>query len=76
VNIDYLPVIGERTDNTNNAFSIGLDVETGGHVFQMFFSSTRWHTEDYALARNESRFFKNDIRFGFNINRLFWLGSR
>jgi len=76
MNIDYLPVISERTDNTNNAFSIGLDVETGGHVFQMFFSSTRWHTEDYALARNESRFFENNIRFGFNINRMFWLGSR
>lgn len=75
INIDYLPVIGERTDNTDNTFSIGLDVETGGHVFQMFFASTRWHTEDYAIARNESQFFENEIRFGFNINRVFGLGG-
>lgn len=75
LNIEYLPVIGDRNFNTNNAFSVGVDIETGGHVFQLFLASTKWHLEQYTLARNSNEFFENEFRFGFNVNRIFKIGG-
>lgn len=72
---EYYPVISERNDNTKNAFAFSISVETGGHVFQMFFATANWHTEQYIIARNRDNFFEGDFRFGFNVNRLFFLGK-
>jgi hypothetical protein len=70
---EYHPIIGEKNRNTNNAFSMGLNIQTGGHVFQLFFASTRWHLEQYAMAQNSEQFWAGDFRFGFNVNRIFGL---
>jgi hypothetical protein len=70
---EYYPVIGDRNDGTKNAFSLGLNIETGGHVFQLFFTSTEWHLEQYVLANNRHQFWAGDFRFGFNVNRIFGL---
>ncbi len=70
---EYYPIIGEKNPNTNNAFSLGLNIQTGGHVFQLFFASTRWHLEQYAMAQNSEQFWAGDFRFGFNVNRIFGL---
>lgn len=70
---EYYPVLSERADGTSNAFSMGLNIETGGHVFQLFFTSTRWHLEQYILADNREQFWAGDFRFGFNVNRVFSL---
>lgn len=70
---EYYPIIGERNPDTNNAFSLGLNIQTGGHVFQLFFASTRWHLEQYAIADNRDQFWAGDFRFGFNVNRIFGL---
>lgn len=69
--LEYLPVLGNRSDGTTDAAAIGLDIETGGHVFQLFFTSTQWMTEQHVIARTTDDFFKGDFRFGFNINRVF-----
>ncbi len=68
---EYYPVISKRADNTKNTFSLGLNIETGGHVFQLFFTSTEWHLEQYVLATNREQFWAGDFRFGFNVNRVF-----
>ncbi len=72
---EYLPVFGARSDDTADAFSLGLDIETGGHVFQLFFTTSQWLTEQHVVARNADRFFAGDFRFGFNVNRVFRLGG-
>lgn len=69
--VEYLPVIGDRTTGTTDAFSVGVDIETGGHVFQLFLTSTHWTTEQHTIARNRNEFFKGDFRLGFNVNRVF-----
>lgn len=69
--VEYLPVIGDRTTGTANAFSVGVDIETGGHVFQLFLTSAQWTTEQHTIARNQNEFFKGDFRLGFNVNRVF-----
>lgn len=70
---EYFPVLGDRNPNTKNAFTLGLDIQTGGHVFQLFFTSSSWHLEQYVLAQNNDQFWAGDFRFGFNINRVFGL---
>ncbi len=68
---EYIPVFGDRSDGTTDAFSVGAEIETGGHVFQLFFTSSQWMTEQHTLARNTDDFFGGDIRWGFNVNRVF-----
>ena len=75
VQVEYLPVLGARSDGTTNALSVGLDIETGGHVFQLFFTTSQWLTEQHVIARNTEAFFEGDFRFGFNVNRVFRLGG-
>ena len=70
---EYYPVFGNKNPGTKNAFSLGLNIRTGGHVFQLFFASTRWHLEQYVIANNDEKFWAGDFRFGFNVNRIFGL---
>ncbi len=70
---EYYPVIGERPEDTVNSFSLGLNIKTGGHVFQLFFASTRWHIPQFIITRNDNNFWTGDFRFGFNVNRVFGL---
>ena len=65
------PVSDMQKRDTNIA--IGIDVETGGHVFQMFFTTSRALNDQYLLAMDNGNFFNREFRFGFNINRLFGL---
>lgn len=73
ITFEYLPVIGDRSPGTKNHFALGYEIETGGHVFQMFFMSGKWFTEQHLLARTNTNFFEGDFRLGFNINRVFGL---
>ncbi|HEX6982244.1 MAG TPA: DUF5777 family beta-barrel protein [Balneolaceae bacterium] len=70
---EYYPVLGDRPAGAQNAFSLGLNIQTGGHVFQLFLTSTEWHLEQYILLNNDNQFWAGDFRFGFNINRVFGL---
>lgn len=70
---EYLSILGDRNPDTKNAMSIGLNIDTGGHIFQLFLSSTQWHSESFIMANNKDTFWKGDFRFGFNIHRFFGL---
>ncbi len=54
-----------------NALSIGFDIETGGHVFQLHFTNTQAMFESAFISQNTGKFFGGDIFFGFNITRTF-----
>ena len=70
---EYIPVLGERNDQTEDAISLSFDIETGGHVFQLFFTTSQSMTEQHVVARNRDDFLNGDIRFGFNVHRVFSL---
>lgn len=72
---EYYPVLGERSQDTQNSFAIGVNIETGGHVFQLFLKSSNWHTEQHIISQTFDDFWDGDIRFGFNVNRIFRLGK-
>ena len=58
---------------TNDVFSVGFDIETGGHVFQLHFTNSIMSVEKAFLTEVQDDFFDGDIHFGFNISRTFQL---
>ncbi len=54
-----------------NAVLLGLDIETGGHVFQLSLSNSRGMLEKELAAETTGDILKGDINFGFNITRSF-----
>ncbi len=54
-----------------NSLSTGVDIETGGHVFQLIFSNSQGMIPPYYLAKTSGDWGKGDIYFGFNITRIF-----
>lgn len=58
-----------------NSFAVGVEIETGGHVFQLQLTNARAMLEKGFIAENTSDFFSGDIRLGFNISRAFQIGK-
>ncbi|MBT1703649.1 DUF5777 family beta-barrel protein [Chryseosolibacter indicus] len=56
-----------------NTLGFGIDIETGGHVFQIVMTNTRGLTERAFLTETEGDFGDGDIHFGFNVTRTFQL---
>ncbi len=69
----YYQVPGFQMPNTTNSFSLGVDIETGGHVFQLHFTNSRGMTERTFISETAGKWGKGDILFGFNISRVFTL---
>jgi hypothetical protein len=56
-----------------NPLSIGFDIETGGHVFQLLFTNSYGIIEKGFIGETTGQWKKGDIHFGFNISRVFTL---
>ena len=69
--IDYHPVLSGKQSLTNDPLSLGFDIETGGHVFQLHFSNATGMNEKEFVTNTTGNFWKGDIRFGFNLSRVF-----
>ncbi len=54
----------------NNPLSIGFDLETGGHVFQLHFSNAQSMNENLFLSRGNGDWGDGDFFFGFNLSRV------
>ena len=71
-NIDYSHHLNRLNNSTKkNVLSLGVDMETGGHVFQLLFSNTQASDEAGVLTTAEGDWLKGDVFFGFNILRVF-----
>jgi hypothetical protein len=55
----------------NNPLSLGIDIETGGHVFQLYFSNASALHPGKFLMNQNNNFFAGTIQFGFSIMREF-----
>ena len=60
-----------KPDFYNNPLSVGLDIETGGHVFQLLFTNSQSMTESGYLTSASGDWGKGDFFFGFNLYRVF-----
>jgi hypothetical protein len=72
----YYQIPGYKLTGTSNALSIGVDIETGGHVFQLHFTNSQGMNERTFIAETTGKWQKGDILFGFNISRVFTLGKK
>ena len=71
INADYFIPIGDRKDNYKNSLAIGIDYETGGHVFQVMLANSQGPYE-YTFIENANGDFSSGILYlGFNISRSF-----
>ena len=71
-NIDYSYHLNRLKNSIEkNVLSVGVDMETGGHVFQLLFSNTQASDEAGVLTGAEGDWLKGDVFFGFNILRVF-----
>jgi len=55
----------------NDVLSFGIDIETGGHVFQLLFSNTQTIDDVSVMTDAEGSWKNGKIYFGFNILRVF-----
>lgn len=56
-----------------NSLSVGFDIETGGHVFQVHFTNSTGLFERAFITETTNRWEKGRIHYGFNISRVFTL---
>lgn len=76
ITFDYHHPFGNQNASFTNPTSIGVDIETGGHVFQLQFSNATGMNERAFITQTTGNFLKGDIRFGFNLSRMFQLGKK
>ncbi len=74
--LDYHHPLGKMPFGNKSPLSAGIDIETGGHVFQLHFSNTAGMNERAYITQTTGDFFKGDIRLGFNLSRMFYLGKK
>lgn len=73
INAEYYYQIQRLSPDSYNSIAIGVDIETGGHVFQIQLTNSRQMIEKGFIAETDNNFFKGDIHLGFNITRAFQL---
>ncbi|GGH45140.1 hypothetical protein IA57_03725 [Mangrovimonas yunxiaonensis] len=72
LNLDYGWHLN-RADSSpfKNPLSVGIDLETGGHVFQMHFTNAQPMNTNMFLGQATGDWRDGNIYFGFNLSRVF-----
>ena len=71
LNVEYFLQLNK--ENSINPLSLGVDIETGGHVFQLHLSNSAAMFERAFIHETNGNWSNGDIYFGFNISRVFTL---
>ena len=72
INAEYFYLLPDQLpSDVTNSFSIGFDIETGGHVFQLHFTNSRSMIEKGFITETTGKWGNGDVQFGFNISRVF-----
>lgn len=72
INADYMYHLNRNEASIySNTLSVGMDIETGGHVFQLLFSNAQSTNEPGFISNAEGDWTTGDVYFGFNIVRVF-----
>ncbi|MFL9845019.1 DUF5777 family beta-barrel protein [Flavobacterium rhizosphaerae] len=70
INLEYMYNF-DKPDYYTNPLSVGLDIETGGHVFQLLFTSSQSMTESGYVTNAAGDWGDGNFFFGFNLYRVF-----
>lgn len=70
--VDAFPIIsGARSAYNQMPLSVGVDIETGGHVFQLHFSNATAMNEKAFITETTQKWGSGEFQFGFNLSRVF-----
>jgi len=77
---DYFYTFSKYRTNNNdtpfyNPLAVGLEIETGGHVFHLNFTNCSGLIENNFLPKTTDSWLKGGFKFGFNISRVFNVGK-
>lgn len=75
INADYFLPLGERGEDYANSFGIGIDYETGGHIFQVMITNSEGPYELTYIENSRGAFSPKFLHIGFNISRAFSLAG-
>jgi hypothetical protein len=71
-NVEWVAVPGDQLEPIyKNSLSLGFDIETGGHVFQLHFTNSKPMNEKGFITETTGEWAEGDIQFGFNVSRIF-----
>ncbi len=70
LNAEYVYNV-DKPDFYVNPLSVGLDIETGGHIFQLIFANSQSMTESGYITHAAGDWGDGDFFFGFNLYRVF-----
>jgi len=75
VNIDYYYLLPDQIVSTPafSSLSAGVDIETGGHVFQIFLTNSMGENMESIITQTGGKWSNGNIFLGFNISRIFTL---
>jgi len=73
INAEYYFVLPQPVASNTNSLSLGMDIETGGHVFQIFLTNSMGIFERNFITENTGKWTDGDVFIGFNITRIFAL---
>lgn len=72
LNMEYGAHLNRNNNSLyNNPFSIGVDLETGGHVFQLHFTNSQSMNTNGVFGTSTGDWAEADVYFGFNLARSF-----
>jgi Membrane bound beta barrel domain (DUF5777) len=72
INAEYVYLLPDQVlDTYENSLSVGFDIETGGHVFQLHFTNSTSMIEKGFITETVGSWLDGDIHFGFNVSRVF-----
>jgi len=72
LNAEYIYVLPDQlVPEFGNSLSIGFDIETGGHVFQLHFTNSTSMIEKGFVTQTNQDWLDGGIHFGFNVSRVF-----
>jgi hypothetical protein len=72
----YYQLPGTKAPGSHNVFSFGVDIGTGGHVFQLDFTNSAGLTEKSFISETTGRWDKSNNMFGFTNSRVFQLHKK
>ena len=75
VNADYFIPLGDRSEDYQNSVAIGVDYETGGHVFQVMIANSQGPYEYTFIENARGNLSTGVLYLGFNISRAFTLAG-
>ncbi len=72
---EYAAKFNNRKDNFKNPISLGYEIATSGHAFQIIIATTNQIIEQSVYSSRTLDYTDGKLLIGFNIRRTFWNGN-